>query len=301
MDLLRVADRSEVADLLRRCAFPPAGTEVTCAVSGGADSSALLVLAVAAGLEATAVHVDHGIREGSAAEAGVVADLAARLGVGFRAVNAPVPAGPDLEARARTARHVAVGPHALFGHTADDQAETVLLRLLRGTGPSGLSSMRPERHPLLALRRADTASLCRELGLEVVHDPTNDSPAFTRNRVRHEVLPLLDEVAARDVVPLLARLARLAADQSDLIDELAASVDPTDANSLAGAPRALAAAAIRRWWRGCTDGAMPPDERAVDRVLGVASGSAVACDVVGGWRVERSRGRLRLHRSSDPG
>lgn len=285
---------SLLADALTRCTFPPPGTTVTCAVSGGADSSALLLLAVAARLEVTAVHVDHGLRPGSSAEAEVVGDLAGSLGASFRSVSAPVPPGPGLEARARSARHAAIGPDALLGHTADDQAETVLLRMLRGTGPVGLAAMRPDRHPLLALRRAETVGLCESFGLKVVVDPTNESPVHTRNRVRHEVLPLLDDVAGRDVVPLLARLARLAADQADLLDALAAGIDPTDSGLLAAAPGPLAVTAFRRWWRDVTDGAPPPDERAMTRVLGVAAGSAVACDVTAGWRVARSGGRLRL-------
>lgn len=240
------------------------------------------------------MHVDHGLRAGSRSEASVVGGLAERVGAAFRTERVLVPPGPDLEARARAARHAAVGPDALFGHTADDQAETVLLRLMRGTGPAGLSAMRPDRHPLLTLRRADTVALCRDLDLRVVRDPGNDDPAFTRNRVRHEVIPLLDDVARRDVVPLLARLARLAADQSDLLEEMSSALDPTDATSLCRAPRPLAATAVRRWWRERTAGAPPPDEQAIGRVLQVASGDAVACEVVAGWRVERSRGRLRL-------
>src|SRR5690606_30551129 len=142
--------------------FPPPGTPVTCAVSGGPDSSALLVLAVAAGCRATAVHVDHGLRPGSAAEAEVVAALADRLGAGFRSVAVDVADGPNLEARCREARLAALPPDACFGHTADDQAETILVNLMRGAALEGLAGMRPgPRHPLLALRRAETHALCR--------------------------------------------------------------------------------------------------------------------------------------------
>src|SRR5438105_1748979 len=107
-------------DLLPRCTFPPAGSDVACAVSGGADSLALLVLAVAAGCRATAVHVDHGLRAGSAADADVVRDAARRLGAGFRAERVDVGAGPNLEARARVARYAVLPPDVLTGHTADD-------------------------------------------------------------------------------------------------------------------------------------------------------------------------------------
>ena len=151
--------------LLPRCRFPAAGAEVTCAVSGGADSLALLVLAVAAGTRVTAVHVDHGLRAGSGDEADVVADAAARFGAAFRAVRVQVPRGPNLEARARAARYAALPADVLTGHTADDQAETVLLNLLRGAGLDGLAGMRSARHPLLGLRRSETRALCADLGL----------------------------------------------------------------------------------------------------------------------------------------
>jgi len=283
-----------VSDLLAavrsRCRFPRAGP-VTCAVSGGADSLALLVLAVDAGLDVTAVHVDHGLRPGSAVEADLVAAAAQRVGAGFRAVAAPVADGPDLEARARAARHAALGPGALYGHTADDQAETVLLALLRGAGTDGLAGMRPDGHPLLAVRRWETRAVCAELGLGVVRDPSNDDPRFRRNRVRAEVLPLLDDVAERDVVPLLCRAAELARAESDLLDELAAGIDHADARALAAAPAPLARRAVRRWLRPLLGG-HPPDAAAVERVLAVARGDGTATDVAGGVAVRRSRQRL---------
>ncbi|HTZ09062.1 MAG TPA: ATP-binding protein, partial [Acidimicrobiales bacterium] len=108
-------------ELLGRCTFPRPGTPCTCAVSGGADSLALLVLAVAAGCRVTAVHVDHGLRPGSASEAGVVGEAAAALGAGFRSVRVEVAPGPNLEARARAARLEALPPGAATGHTMDDQ------------------------------------------------------------------------------------------------------------------------------------------------------------------------------------
>ncbi len=290
-----------VAALLTRCRFPAPGTAVDCAVSGGADSTALLALALAAGLEVTAVHVDHGLRPGSHREAGTVAALARGWGAGFLARTAVVAPGPNLEARARAARHAALGPDALLGHTADDQAETVLLRLVRGTGPAGLAAMRTDRHPLLDLRRDDTRGLCSHLGVDPVEDPSNDDARFRRNRVRHQVLPLLDDVAGRDVVPLLARLSQLCADQADLLGVLAESLDPTDAAALAGAPPPLAAEAVRRWWRHGTGGELPPDQAAVDRILRVAAGGATGCDVALGWSVRRRGGRLRLVRPCGDG
>src|SRR5206468_1328727 len=176
---------STASRLLGRCRFPAPGTSVTCAVSGGADSLALLVLAREAGCQVTAVHVDHCLRPGSDSEAGVVRAAASRFGAAFIAVRAPVSAGPNLEARAREARYAVLPPDALTGHTADDQAETVLLNLMWGAGLDGLAAMDPERHPLLRLRRRETRALCDELGLVPVEDPTNADRAFRRNRVRH--------------------------------------------------------------------------------------------------------------------
>ena len=277
--------------MLERATFPPAGTPVTCAVSGGADSLALLVLAVEAGLDVTAVHVDHGLRPGSAAEAEVVRDAAGRFGAAFRAERVHVEPGPNLEARAREARYGALPPDVLTGHTADDQAETILLNLLRGAGLDGLAGIRPDRRrPLLALRHHETRKLCAAAGLVPVEDPSNDDPAFRRNRVRHELLPLLDAIAERDVAAVLARQGGHLRDDADLLAELAAAVDPTDAKGLAAAPLPLSRRAIRRW----LDDGHPPDAATVERVLAVARGEAKATDVGGGRRVTRSSGRLRL-------
>lgn len=285
-----------VAELLARCTFPSGSTSLTCAVSGGADSTALLALASATGRPVTAVHVDHGLRPGSEHDAAHVERVATAWGASFRGERVALRGGPDLEQRARDARRAVLPPGTLHGHTADDQAETVLLRLLRGTGPSGLAAMRAATHPMLALRRTDTRALCAHLGVEPLEDPSNEDPRFVRNRVRHEVLPLLDSVAERDVVPLLSRLASLAAADADLIEQLAGELDPTDAAALAAAPTPVAAAAWRRWWSTTTGAAHPTDLAATERVLDVAAGRARSCDVADGWRVGRTAGRLRLER-----
>ncbi len=250
--------------LLARCTFPSAGSDVTCAVSGGPDSAALLVLATRAGCRVTAVHVDHGLRAGSADEADVVAAIADRFGAAFRSVAVAVVDGPNLEARARAARYAALPADVLTGHTADDQAETLLVNLLRGAGTSGLAGMRPgPRRPLLGLRRAETEAVCDALALAVVRDPSNLDPRHLRNRVRHELRPLLDDLARRDLVPILTRQADLARDEADLLDELAAAIDPTDAKALVAAPVAIARRAVRRWLTG----EHPPDAATVERVL----------------------------------
>ncbi len=289
--------RPEVVDplvdaLVRRCTFPEPGAAVVCGVSGGPDSLALLVLAVAAGCAVTAVHVDHGLRAGSSAEADVVERAAHRFGAAFRSERVALEDGPNLEARAREARRTVLGDHAT-GHTADDQAETVLANLLRGSGVHGLAAMRVGvAHPLLGLRRAETVGLCRHLGLEPVNDPSNADPRFVRNRVRHELVPLCSAIAGRDVVPVLARQAAVLAADADLLDAAASLVDAADARAVAAAPEAVARRSIRRWLTG--DGPYPPPLDAVDRVLEVARGERLATEVPGGRRVSRSEGRLSL-------
>ncbi len=288
---------SLVVELLTRTTFPAPGTPVNCGVSGGADSLALLVLATAAGCVTTAFHVDHGLRTGSAAEADVVRHAAVRFGARFEARSAIVDLGGDLEARARRARYDALPDGVLTGHTMDDQAETLLLNLIRGAGLHGLGAMRPSvSKPLLAIRRAETSALCAAMGLEPVVDPSNNDPGFRRNRVRHEVLPLLAEVAARDLVPILARTADVARGGADHLDELAVAIDPTDARRLAEALPALAAVAIRSWVRSVAPELHPPDAATIARVRRVAGGEAVATDVGGGWEVRRHAGRLALQR-----
>ena len=290
---------SAARDVLPRCRFPPPGSAVTCAVSGGPDSLALLVLAVEAGLDPTAVHVDHGLREGSAAEADVVASAAARVGAAFRAERVQVEPGGDLEARARAARRSVLPADALYGHTADDQAETVLLALIRGAGLDGLRGIRPEGHPLLALRRTETEAVCAAAGLEPVRDPTNAERRFRRNRIRGEVLPLLDDVAERDVAAVLARTASVLLDDAEHLEQVSAGIDATDAVALAAAPVALGRRAVRRWLRELDPERHPPDAAGVERVLAVARGEATAAQVSGGIEVRRSRQRLtaRVHPS----
>jgi len=126
-------------------------------VSGGADSLALLALAVSAGCDVTAVHVDHGQRDGAAEEAELVRSYATSIGATFEAASVSVESGPNLEARMRAARYGVLGPEGATGHTADDQAETLLINLMRGAGLVGLGAMQPgPRRPILSLRRADT-------------------------------------------------------------------------------------------------------------------------------------------------
>lgn len=252
---------------------------------------ALLILSVAHGCRVNAIHVDHGLRSDSNLEAEHVRELANALGVAFDSRRVHIESGSNLEARAREARYNVLPTDVLTGHTADDQAETVLINLLRGAGLRGLSGMRPShQHPLLQLRRSETRALCAAFSIDVVNDPSNDDPQFQRNRIRHELLPLLDELAKRDVAVLLARQADILRSDADLLDELATHLDPSDARALIAAPIALAQRAVRAWIAS----PYPPDAATVERVLAVARGGATACDIGGGRQVRRSHQRLRI-------
>lgn len=280
-------------DLETRCHFPGPGRPMDVAVSGGADSLALLVLSTLSGRVVTAWHVDHGLRTGSAAEADVVAVASERFGARFRSLTVEVEPGPNLEARARLARLGSLPEGVATGHTADDQAETVLINLMRGASTPGLAGMRAgPRHPLLALRRSETHRLCAAFGLQPVHDPTNADLGFRRNLVRGHLLPLLSQVAGRDLVPVLARQAVLAGAESDFMDDLAASIDCGDASALASADPVLARRAVRRWLSFSAD--HPPALAEVERVLAVARKEVRAAQVRGGRTVRRSGGRLYL-------
>lgn len=281
--------------LLERCTFPDAGTPLRCGVSGGADSMALLVLAVAAGCDVTAVHVDHGLRAGSEHESEAVRAVATRLGAGFISESVLVDPGPNLEARARAARHSVLGSSAALGHTADDRAETMVMNLLRGAGPDGLGTLRPgTRHPILALRRAETEAVCEREGIVPFDDPSNLDPRFVRNRIRHEVLPLLADISGRDVVPLLARQADVFAGLADYLRNEAADIDPTDARALRNVPEVLARVVLREWIRNDVVERHPPDQATLERVMSVVRGESVATEIGGNRRVERTGGRLRI-------
>ncbi|MDP9072867.1 MAG: TilS substrate-binding domain-containing protein, partial [Actinomycetota bacterium] len=175
---------------------------------------------------------------------------------------------------------------------------TILVNLLRGAGLDGLAPMRDRariRRPILALRRHETRDLCRAVGWSAVEDPTNQDRRFVRNRIRHELLPLVADIAARDPVPVLVRQADLLGADAALLDDLAARVDPTDAKALAAAPEVLARRAVRRWLRSSEGPEQhPPSSAEVERVLDVACGRAVACELSGGRRVRRGAGRLSI-------
>ena len=279
------------SELLARCSIPESSVPLDCAVSGGADSVALAVLAAAHGNPVTLWHVDHGLRHNSFEEARVVESLANGLGAKFESRRVHIDNGPNLEARARIARYEVLPRGVLTGHTADDQAETVLINLLRGASSSGLAGMRPNpNRPLLSIRRSETHTLCTALRITPIVDEMNDDQKFLRVRVRKELLPLISDIATRDIVPVLTRQADLLRADDDLLNSLAAEIDPTDAVEISRAPLALARRAVRNW---LTD-EYPPDLATVDRVLDVARGNTPGCDIGGKRQVRRTAQRLRI-------
>jgi tRNA(Ile)-lysidine synthase len=288
--------------LLDDCHFPLPGTPADLAVSGGPDSLGLLLLALATPLTVTVHHVDHHARPTSPKDAAVVAALCAQLGVRFVLHDVTVEPGGNFESRARAARRRALPVSVLTGHTMDDLVETVLLNMLRGSGVDGLSPMVGDpTKPLRELRRRTLHEYVAASGFDALHDETNDSPAFRRNRVRHELLPLMDDIAQRDVVAVIARQAALMYDERMWLDERgvvddATTLDEADCRDLRGWP----VARLRRWLRTQLresdhgDGTHPPSADEVERALGVVRGDVVAVELHGGRRLARRGQRLTL-------
>ncbi len=170
-----------------------------------------------------------------------------------------------------------------------------MLNLLRGSAASGLGGMAPRRdtfvRPLLGLRRADTHAICAALGIDALRDPMNDDRAFRRVAIRHDVLPLLSTVAARDLVPVLARQSDVFREEAQFLDDLAVAAWPgpsgARAADLSALSPVLARRAVRRWL-----GAPPPSHAEVARVLDVARGGSRATELAGGRVVHRSGGLL---------
>jgi tRNA(Ile)-lysidine synthase len=217
--------------------FGLAGGSVLLAVSGGADSSALLVgtarVRESLGLRVEVATLDHGLRPEARREVEAVARLAALWGLPCHVRSLHLPPGSGVEARAREARYAALeslrgdlGLQAVAtAHTASDQAETLLMRLVRGTalrGAAGIHRARPFLvRPLLERTREEVESFLAEQGVSFVTDSMNRDPAFLRPRIRHEVLPVLVRAAGFPVVPHLAAFARLAAEDEALLGGLA--------------------------------------------------------------------------------
>jgi len=289
------------------------------AVSGGPDSLALAAAAayVAPSLDLRmhGLVVDHGLQPGSAQVAQRAADTLLELGLTTAKVLPVTVDGPGgMEAAARKARYAALraalpAPDALvlLGHTRDDQAETVLLGLGRGSGPRSIAGMRPLdppwARPLLGVSRLTTVAACARLGLTPWTDPHNADPRFTRVRLRTEVLPLLEDVLSGGVAEALARTAAQVREDNDALDALAraalrsAQTDAAlDVAALADVPAAVRRRALRCWLlaagvRELTD----PQLRAADELVGRWRGQGGVW-LAGGLVVRRAHGRLLLDR-----
>ncbi|RVW07916.1 tRNA lysidine(34) synthetase TilS [Prescottella agglutinans] len=291
----------------------PAGG-VVVALSGGADSLALAAATAAEAPSVRALVVDHRLQDGSGEVAAVAASRALDLGCA-RADVVPVDvAGPGgLEAAARAARYAALeagrgGHPVLLGHTLDDQAETVLLGLARGSGGRSIRGMAeydaPWGRPLLGVRRDTTRRACAELGLRPHEDPHNADPGFTRVRLRTEVLPLLEDALGGGVAGALARTAEHLREDGEVLDTLAGQTlasakdgDDLVVERLAPVPVAVRRRALRLWLlergaKALTDKQL----RAVDELIGRWRGQGGVA--VGGGRpgvrlvASRRRGRL---------
>jgi tRNA(Ile)-lysidine synthase len=294
---------------------------VLVACSGGADSLALAAAvafeAPRAGVRAGAVTVDHGLQPGSGERAERTAAVLRDLGLApVLVVPVDVGAHGGPEGAARAARYGALaaaaaghGARIAVGHTLDDQAETVLLGLGRGSGPRSVAGMVEHRRtdgtdwwrPLLGIRRTTTRAACAAQELAVWDDPWNDDPAYTRVRLRAEVLPLLEEVLGGGVAPALARTAALLRADLDALDELAAGhlaaltcADGLPAAPLAELPAALRTRVLRGWLRA---GGVPDLQAAhldaVDALLVRWRGQG-RVDLPGGAGAVRASGTLRL-------
>jgi tRNA(Ile)-lysidine synthase len=319
----RRAVRLATADL-------PGGSLVLVACSGGADSLALLAAACfelpRTGRRCGAVVVDHALQAGSVAVAQRAAQQARERGADpVHVLTATVGGGAGPEAAARSARYAALRRAAheseaaavLLAHTRDDQAETVLLGLARGSGARSLAGMRPAdglwRRPLLGLPRAQVRRACVAAGLSAWEDPHNTDPAYRRARVRSRVLPALEAELGPGVSAALARTADLLRADADLLDELAEPLTRSlavagsdlhvDCRLLAGEPVALRSrvllAAARRV--GC-----PPTHLTAahvgamdDLVTGTHGGHGI--DLPGGVRAQRRGRALVIGPRSDKG
>jgi tRNA(Ile)-lysidine synthase len=255
------------------------GALVLAACSGGTDSlalaAALAFVAPRAGLRAGAATVDHGLQDGSAARAQALAPVLSGLGLDpVRVATIEVGAAGGPEAAAREARYEALSRVAaetgasmlLLGHTLDDQAETVLLGLARGSGPRSLAGMPARRglyaRPLLGLRRSVTAAACEALGLRAWDDPHNADRRFARVRVRLDALPALEAALGPGVAEALARTADQLRADAEVLEDISSERSPGDsglsAAALAGMPAAVRGRVLRSaaLAAGCPAGAL---------------------------------------------
>ncbi len=243
--------------------LPDGSARVIVALSGGADSLALAAAtafeARSRGLEVVSVTVDHGLQEGSADAAARAAAQASTLGIRTRIARVTVSGEGGPEAAAREARYAALRTAAeeedaaavLLGHTLDDQAETVLLGLARGSGAGSLQGMAPAREdgvrwlrPLLAVRRETTRECCAASGLEPWEDPHNRDDRYVRVRVRERVLPVLEAELGPGVAQALARTAEQLREDAEAFDDMIAeTIEDIVAHAEAGIAVSVAALA----------------------------------------------------------
>nr|WP_314142617.1 tRNA lysidine(34) synthetase TilS [uncultured Rhodococcus sp.] len=257
---------------------------VAVALSGGADSLALTAATVAEAPNVLALIVDHGLQAGSSEVASTAAARALAFGVeDARVLTVQVNGSGGMEAAARRARYDALNrargdASVLVAHTLDDQAETVLLGLGRGSGPRSIAGMAafdaPWGRPLLGVRRSVTRAACVELGIEPFEDPHNSDTDFTRVRLRHEVLPLLEDVLGGGVAAALARTAEQLREDGRVLDAMAESVVDADAPDLEVAALdpldpAVRRRVLRRWLLGRGVTSLTDRQiRAVDALVG---------------------------------
>ncbi len=285
---------------------------VVIGCSGGPDSAALVALARYAGCAATVVYIDHGLRPSTSDDFATVRTLASRFGFDAHMISVTVDASANVEARARDARLGALeqfrdscGADAIWlAHTLDDQAETVLLAVMRGSGLAGLAGMAARRgaihRPLLGVRRAALRQLCSELALEPVHDPMNDDQRFARVWVRENLLPTLNNRSERDIAPVLARQASLVREEHEFLEQLAA-----DALAAAGSPvsvqsiRDLDRVVLRRVVRRIV-GEPPIGGKHVEAALAVVHGERHAVELPNRRTLRRSGGILFVELTPDP-
>ena len=311
-----VAIRNAVKPHLARL---EAGDIVLVAVSGGADSlalaSAVLTEAKQSAITPIAVTIDHQLQSGSGAQAEKVEKQLKEMGYGKVIVKkVVVTTESGLEAGARDARYQALSACAaqekatkvFLGHTRDDQAETVLLGLARGSGTRSLSGMAIENgiylRPLLHITRIETVAACKELGIEPWNDPHNGNTEFSRIRVRAEVLPVMEDKLGPGIAAALARSAGILRDDADALDEIAQSeisasdLANLDCEHLATLARAIRSRVLRAalYAAGAPSGSITADHLAgVDALVTSWHGQG-AVSLPGGVKVERISGRLSL-------
>jgi len=308
--------RRAVRDAL--AALPDAARRAPLVVgcSGGADSLALTLAAAAVRGpdDVRAVVVDHRLQDGSAERAAATVALLAERGIAARVHAVDVTGPGGIEAAARRARQAALcaaRPHPdspiLLGHTLDDQAETVLLGLGRGSGARSLAGMRrwdpPWLRPLLTVRRTTTRAACA--GLEVWDDPHNADPRFTRVRLRHEVLPLLEDVLSGGVAEALARTAEQLREDVDALEAVAAQLlaatctpaAPTpelDLGVLADVPPALRRRVLRAWLAAAGVTGLTATHLHAADALAAHGPDRAGVAVPGGLELYRAHGRLGI-------